>query len=260
MTKIKNKEEKENHLIEEMFKLGAHFGYNKSRRHPSVKSYIFTTKNKVDIIDLEKTDNLLVEAKNFVKKLGEERKQILFVGTKAEAKKIVQENAQEINFPFVNTRWIGGTFTNFSEIKKRIDRLETLRKEKVGGLLDKYTKKEYLVIDEEIKKLETFFSGIVIMQKLPEAILVVDVKHEEIAVTEANKVRIPVIGIANSDCDIKNIDYPIVANDSSASSIEFFIKELIKSYKEGQENPVSKDQKDIKKENKTADFLETNIE
>ena len=233
MTKIEKKETNFKDLIEQMFKSGAHFGYNKTRRHASVKSYVFTTKNKIDVLDLEKTCLLLDEVNKFVETLGRENKILLLVGTKAEAKKITQENAKIINMPYVINRWIGGTLTNFHEIKKRVEKLEKLKEEKERGELEKYTKKERLIIDQEIEKLNMLFSGIITMDKLPSAIFVIDSKHERIAIMEALKINIPVIGLANSDCDLRNIKYPIVANDSSVSSINFFIKKIIETYQKG---------------------------
>jgi len=233
MTKIEKKETNFKDLIEQMFKSGAHFGYNKTRRHASVKSYVFTTKNKIDVLDLEKTCLLLDEVNKFVETLGRENKILLLVGTKAEAKKITQENAKIINMPYVINRWIGGTLTNFHEIKKRVEKLEKLKEDKERGELEKYTKKERLIIDQEIEKLNMLFSGIITMDKLPSAIFVIDSKHERIAIMEALKINIPVIGLANSDCDLRNIKYPIVANDSSVSSINFFIKKIIETYQKG---------------------------
>src|SRR3989344_3489095 len=205
MTKIEKKETNFKDLIEQMFKSGAHFGYNKTRRHASVKSYVFTTKNKIDVLDLEKTCLLLDEVNKFVETLGRENKILLLVGTKAEAKKITQENAKIINMPYVINRWIGGTLTNFHEIKKRVEKLEKLKEDKERGELEKYTKKERLIIDQEIEKLNMLFSGIITMDKLPSAIFVIDSKHERIAIMEALKINIPVIGLANSDCDLRNI-------------------------------------------------------
>ncbi len=221
-------------LIDNMFKAGAHFGYSKTRRHPSVSPFIFTTKNKVDVIDLEKTDSMLAAAKEFVKNLAKDGKKILFVGVKPEAKKAVKEAAIALDMPYVTERWIGGTFTNFPEIKKRIAKLEDWEDKKSKGELDVYTKKERLMIGIEVAKLNKYFSGLVSMKKAPDAIFVIDTKQEMIAVVEAQKSGIPVIGISNSDSNIKGIDYPIVANDASSSSISLFVNEIVKAYKEGQ--------------------------
>ena len=222
----------EDNFIELMFKAGAHFGYSKTRRNPSTDSYIFTTKNRVDIIDLEKTKSLLSNAQNFIKELRSKGKQILFVGTKPEARKAVAEAALALEMPYVTERWIGGTLTNFPEIRKRISRLEELKELRSKGELEKYTKKERLKMDEEIEKMTKNFSGLVTMKKIPDAVFIVDTRHEDIALSEAKKSGLPVIGLASSDCDIKEVDYPIIANDPSILSISLFLKEIVKAYQE----------------------------
>lgn len=221
-------------LVEKMFQVGAHYGYGKQRRHPSVSKYIFATKNKTDIIDLEKTSVLLEEGMEFVKSLGSRNKVILFVGTKPEAKKAVEEGAEALHMPYVVTRWIGGTLSNFTEIKKRIAELENYRKESVQGGLEKYTKKERMIMAKKMEKLSTYYSGLIELKKAPDALFIVDPKAEHIAATEARKSGIPVIALTNSDTNIKELDYPMVGNDASIPSIKFFIDSLIKAYKAGQ--------------------------
>ena len=219
-----------NERIEEMFKAGAHFGYSKTRRHPSVAPYIFGVKNRVEIIDLEKTDELLEKALAFISSLAKEGKQILFVGGKNEARKALRAAAESVGMPFVDGRWIGGTLTTVPDIKKRLFKLEDLVKQKEKGELSKYTKKERLVIDREIANLDRFFSGILAMKDLPKALVVIDSKKEIIAVTEAQKMNIPVIALGNTDCPVTGINYPIVANDASISSVAFFLDEIAKAY------------------------------
>lgn len=218
--------------IERMFKAGAHFGLLKSRRHPSVKSLIFGAKNRVEIFDLEKTKDYLDRAKEFVKTIGKNNGMILFVGGKSEAQDATRKTAESLGMPYVAGRWIGGTFTNFPNIRKRVERLEMLTDQREKGELAKYTKKERLLIDREIEKLLRFFGGITPMKELPKAIFVVDSKHEEIAVTEAHKVGIPVIALSGSDNNLKNVQLPIPGNDSSISSIKFFLGEIAAAYKE----------------------------
>jgi small subunit ribosomal protein S2 len=227
------KKMKSNDRIDAMFKAGAHFGYQKSRRDPSTASFIFGTKNKVEIIDLEKTNEQLEKAEEFVSSIAKTGKQILFVGGKSEAKSFIKIGAESIDMPYVDGRWIGGAITNFPEIKKRIAKFEDLQKQKEKGELTKYTKKERLLIDREIANLDEMFSGIVSMKEAPKALFIIDPKKEFIAVAEARKAGIPVIALANTDCDIKIIDFPIVANDASTSSIAFFVSEIVKSYKAG---------------------------
>ena len=224
-----------------MFKAGAHYGYGKSRRHPSVSSYIYATKNKSDIIDLEKTSVMLEEAVSFVKNLGSQNKVILFVGTKPEAKDAIRDAAMSLNMPFVTARWIGGTLSNFLEIKKRITELETYHKENAEGGLEKYTKKERTMMAKKLEKLSKYYSGLIGLKKAPDALFVIDARSEHIAVTEAVKGGIPVISLVNSDSNIKNIDYPILGNDSAIPSIKFFTKAAANAYKEGQGSvPIAK--------------------
>jgi small subunit ribosomal protein S2 len=222
-----------NEKIEAMFKAGAHFGYAKSRRNASTAPYIFGTKNKVEIIDLEKTDELLNKAIDFVSSLAKAGKSILFASCKSEAKNAIKEGAMSVDMPYVAGRWIGGTITNFTEIKKRLAKFEDLTKQKEKGELAKYTKRERMLIDKEIANLEKMFSGIVGLKDIPKALFVVDPKEEINAVMEAKKAGIPVIAILNTDCDVNLVDYPIVANDSSVSSIALFVSEIVKAYKAG---------------------------
>ena len=222
-----------NPTIDAMFKAGVQYGFSKSRRHPSFTSLIFGVKNKVEIIDLEKANDYLVKAKEFVKKLASEKKTILFVGGKNEVKDAVRKAAQRIDMPFVSGRWIGGTLTNFTEIKKRITKFEELSSAKEKGELEKYTKKERLLIDREIEHLNTLFEGIVKLQGLPDAILIIDAKYEDNALAEAKQKHVPILSICGTDNDIKAIDYPIPGNDSSVSSIAFFLDEIVKAYQDG---------------------------
>lgn len=219
-----------NPRIENMFKAGAHFAFSKTRRHPSTAPYIFGVKNNVEIFDLEKTSELLEKAKAFVESLAKEGKTILFVGGKSEARNSVKSGALSLNMPYVDGRWIGGSLTNFMQIRKRVEKLERLTSEKEKGELAKYTKKERLLIDREIANLERFFSGVVSMRELPKAIFIIDPKKEFTAVKEAKDMNIPVIALAGSDCNIKGIDYPIVGNDSSQTSVQFFVQEIVKAY------------------------------
>lgn len=227
-------------MIEKMFEAGAHFGYSRTKRHPSIKKFIFGAKNRVEIFDLEKTNASLEEVKEFVKSLGSEGKQILFVSSKSEAKEAIETGAMSIDAPYVAGRWIGGTLTNAEQIKKRVERFQKLESDKEKGLLSKYTKKERLLIDREIDKLDRKFSGLVNLSGTPAAMFIVDSKKEEIALSEAISRNIPIISLVNSDCNIKDINYPITANDSSKASISFFVNEIIESYKEGFKNPKSK--------------------
>lgn len=224
MTKDKNS------MIEAMFKVGAHFGLAKARRHPSTKPFTFGVKNNIEIFDLEKTNEAFEKAKAFIASVAASGKQVLFVAGKSEAIVPVKNAAGKIAQPVVGGRWIGGTLTNFPQIRKRIEKYENRLKEKEKGELAKYTKKERLLIDREIDKLEMLFGGIVSMKDKPGALVVVDPKKEHIAVEEARQMGVPVIAIASSDCDLSLVQYPIPANDSSAASVAFFLDELARAY------------------------------
>lgn len=220
-------------IIDALFKTGAHFGYSKARRHPSTKPFIFGSKNNVEILDLEKTSASLEAARGVVADLAHEGKTILFVGTKPEARKLVVDGANAIDMPYVSERWIGGTLTNFSEIKKRVARLEDLLIKREKGELSVYTKKERLLLDREIAKLQKHFGGIVSMKETPRALFIVDPRAEHLAVREAVARNVPIIALASSDCDVAKITYPIVANDSAMQSIRFFVEEIVTAYREG---------------------------
>lgn len=220
-------------VIEEMFKVGAHYGYAKRRRHPSVIPFIFGIKNSVEIFDLEKTNQALEDAKKFVSELAAKGKMILFVSSKAEAKDAIKAAADSIQMPYVAGRWKGGTLTNFEEIRKRVIRLDDLTSKREAGELGKYTKKERLMIDREIESLEEGFAGLNLMTRLPDALFVVDAGHEEIAVREAGTLGIPVISLSNSDCDYTKIDYPIPGNDANRHSIAYFTNAISEAYKSG---------------------------
>ncbi len=218
-------------LVDEMFKVGAHYGFIKSRRHPTVKPFIFGTKNTVEIFNLELTEAQLAKAEAFIQEIAGKGKQILFASGKSEIKNALQHGAEACNMPFVAGRWIGGTFTNFEAIRRRADKLTELISQKEKGELNKYTKKERLLIDRDITKLQTLFGGIVSMKSLPAALFVVDAKKEHIAVAEANDAGIPVIALCGSDNDISVVRYPILANDSSVDSMAYFINRISNAIK-----------------------------
>lgn len=227
------KQEKEEITVEKMFEAGAQYGYSKTRRHPSISPFIYTTKNKTDIINLEKTHEMLSKACEFVKSLGARNKVILFVGTKPEAKETIKTLALSLNMPYVTERWIGGTISNFIEIKKRINELENYRKDEKEGSLEKYTKKERVVMAKKMEKLAKYYSGLVGMKKIPDALFIIDTKAEHIAATEARKGDLPVVALINSDSNIKGIDYPIVGNDAGIPSIKLFTTSICNAYKAG---------------------------
>jgi small subunit ribosomal protein S2 len=219
--------------MEKMFQAGVHFGYSRSHRHPKMKSFIFLNRNDTDIFDLEKTEKKLSCAKEFLKTLGKEKKTILFLGTKKEAREAVEKSAKDLDMPYVRERWLGGTLTNFKEIKKRIEYLNDLLEKRDSGELEKYTKKERLQIVKKIRKLEKYLKGLQQCKNLPAALVVIDSNMEKIAIKEAKVMHIPVVAIMNSDCNPEEVDYPIPANDSSIASINYLLEELVKAYSEG---------------------------
>jgi len=218
-------------LVNELFEAGAHVGYSKTRRHPTARPFIFESRKKKDIIDLEKTTVQLESALAFLKELKAADKQVLFVGTKPEARGIVRAAAELIDMPFVTERWLGGTLTNSSELKKRVERLIKLTDQSEKGELVAANKKEKLMLQREIERLEIKFGGVKTMKKAPAALFIIDPKKEEIAVTEARQMNIPVIALANTDCDIAILNHPIVANDTNVSSINFFTQKVADALK-----------------------------
>ncbi|MEX0919456.1 MAG: 30S ribosomal protein S2, partial [Parcubacteria group bacterium] len=224
-----------NGVIDALFSVGAHFGFVKSRRHPSAKPFIFGSKNNIEIFDLERTSLELDKACSFIEEKGREGHMGLLVGGKSEAREAVIKAGQELDMPYVSGRWIGGTLSNFSEIKKRIERLAELIDQKEKGELSKYTKKERLLIDREIDKLTIYFGGISGMKSLPKFLIVIDPKKEKIAVAEARKMKLPIIALAGSDTNLYELDYAIPANDASRQSIGFFVNKLVEAYKKGRE-------------------------
>ncbi len=233
MTNTNNTSGTDNALVEGLFSVGAHFGFVKSRRHPSTKPFIYGVKNKIEIFDLEKTSESLQKALNFIESLGTKSANILFVSGKSESKESLTLAAESISMPYVAGRFIGGTLTNFPEIKKRVEKLESLVSQKEKGELVKYTKKERLLIDREIDRLREFFFGLSAMKSLPHAVFVIDSKKESNAVIEAKKSHIPVVAVTDTNTDPDTVDYPVVANDDSPKAIEFLVSELLGSYTKG---------------------------
>ncbi len=213
---------------------GLHFGYPRTRRHPSAAPFLFATKDRTDLFDLTQTSARLAAAEEFAKALAMSGKQIVFVGGKHEAVSAIKEAALSLGVPFVAGRWIGGTLTNFKNIRKRVERLESLTADRESGELEKkYTKREQLLISREIENLESRFGGIVSMKDLPGALFVVDPRHEDTAVKEANQLKIPVIALSSSDGDFSKIQFPIPGNDTVQKSIRFVVSKIASAYAEG---------------------------
>jgi small subunit ribosomal protein S2 len=222
-----------NTVIDGLFKAGAHFGFVKARRHPSAKQFIFGQKNGVDLFDVEKVNAELEKALAFVEAKGREAASVIFVGGKSEAREAIRSAGEELNQFHVSGRWIGGTLTNFGEIKKRLGKLEEREVQKQKGELAKYTKKERLMIDREIAKLEVYFGGIASMKALPKFLVVIDPKKEWIAIEEAKRVHIPVVALAGSDSNLHEVEFAIPGNDSSRQTIKFVLDQIVAAYKKG---------------------------
>jgi small subunit ribosomal protein S2 len=207
-------------LVQKLTETGAHYGYSKTRRHPSVKASLYTTKAGKDIIDLHKTALQAEKAVEFLKKIVADKKQFIIIGTKPEARSQVTSAGLKLSLPYVGERFIGGTLTNFGEIKKRVEKLADLISKKEAGEFAVYTKKENVLIDRDISRMTKNFGGLAQIAGMPAAILLVDSKHEAIALAEAKYMRIPVVALCNTDCNIKDVNYPIVINDSSSATIQ----------------------------------------
>lgn len=232
--------------LEEMLKAGMHFGHKNSRRHPKMDPFIFTTKNTINIIDLEKTQKKLEEALNFLKDVASNSGVILFVGTKAQALPAMEKYAKECEMPYINEHWIGGIITNFSVIGKLIKKYNDLREKREKGELQKYTKWEQLMFDKEIADMARKVDGISTLRKNPDALFVVDIKHENTAVNEAVNKNIPVVAICDTNVNPKPVSYVIPANDDARGSIEMVISLVAEAIKEGKANPAKKEDENKK--------------
>jgi len=209
--------------IEDMLKAGMHFGHRTNRWHPKMKSYIFTSKNGIYIIDLKKSQNKLAEALEFMTKLVSEGKSILFVGTKKQVAGPLQKMATEINQPYIVGKWLGGYLTNFLVVKKSVKKYLDLLDKKDSGKLEKYTKKERLEFDREINKLKERVGGLTSLNKLPDALFVWDIKEEETAVKEARQKNIPIIAVCDTNVNPELVNYPIPANDDATKTITLIL-------------------------------------
>lgn len=215
---------------EEMASAGLHFGHKTSKTHPKMAPYLFGVRNTICIIDLEKTKEKFEEALKFIQEIVSDGKVLLLVGTKIQAKELVKNMAVECGLPYIYNRWLGGTFSNFGIIQKRVAYFKDLEAQKAAGELEKYTKKERLGLDKELKDLEIKFGGIKNLGKLPDAIFVCDMIEDELAIKEARMKGIKVIAICHTNTDPTLADYPIPASDDSVSSVKYIldkVKEII---------------------------------
>lgn len=219
---------------EELFDAAVHFGHNVGKLHPKMKPYIHSVKNNVHLLDLEKTRECLKKALDFVKEVVAKNGKILFVGTKPAAQFAIKKYAEEVQMPYVVERWLGGTLTNFSTISGLTKKLKKMEEDKTKGEWEKYTKRERLDLDREMVKLNLFVGGIKNLEKLPDAIYIIDLREEKTAVREAKKAKIKSIGLVDVNCDPTEVDFPIPANDDATKSIDLITKLIAEAIKAGE--------------------------
>ena len=236
--------------MKQLLEAGVHFGHQTRRWNPKMATYIYTERNGIYIIDLQKTVKKLEEAYNFVRSLGEKGETILFVGTKKQAQEAIKEEAERVGMYYVNARWLGGMMTNFTTIRHRIDRLRQLRAMEEDGTFDLLPKKEVIKLKLEIEKLEKFMGGIKDMKKLPGALFIVDPRKERIAVAEAKKLGIPIVAIVDTNCDPDEIDYVIPGNDDAIRAVKLISATMANAIIEGREGQMGAEEAEAK-ENET---------
>ncbi|WP_084664868.1 30S ribosomal protein S2 [Thermanaeromonas toyohensis] len=219
--------------MKQLLEAGVHFGHQTRRWNPKMAPYIFTERNGIYIIDLQRTVKKLEEAYNFVRDVAKEGGKILFVGTKKQAQDTVKEEAERCGMFYVNVRWLGGTLTNFQTIRRRIERLKELERMEEEGTLELLPKKEVMALKKEKEKLERFLGGIKNMKQLPEALFVVDPRKERIAVAEARRLGIPIVAIVDTNCDPDEIDYVIPGNDDAIRAVKLITSKIADAVLEG---------------------------
>lgn len=224
--------------IEEMLQAGVHFGHQTSRWHPKMKNFIFGSRGGIHIVDLEKTTQMLPDALAFVKSIAARGGNVLFVGTKRQAQPIVRKYAEACGMPFVTERWLGGTLTNFAQLRNTLRRLRTLKDQREKGELKKYTKKERIVLDREIEDMEHKVGGIQMLEKPPEAIFVVDIRTEKTAVEEANVTGTKVVAMCDTNVNPSGVHYVIPANDDAVKSIDLITRLVCEAVKEGKQEAL----------------------
>lgn len=221
--------------MKQLLEAGVHFGHQTRRWNPKMKRYIFTERNGIYIIDLQKTVKKVEEAYQFVRELASNGGTILFVGTKKQAQDSVKEEAERAGMYYVNQRWLGGTLTNFATIQKRIKRLKDIQRMEEDGTFDVLPKKEVVQLKKELERLEKFLGGIKEMKQLPDALFIIDPRKERIAVAEARKLNIPIVGIVDTNCDPDEIDYVIPANDDAIRAVKLLTSKMADAILEGKQ-------------------------
>jgi small subunit ribosomal protein S2 len=243
--------------LEKLIQGGAHFGHQVRRWNPKMEEYLYGSQKNVHLFDLTKTKTCLEGALSEIKKISKEGKNILIVGTKKQIKEKVKDVANECGVFYVNERWLGGTLTNFEQIKKSAIRLEKMKEGMVGGVYDKYTKKEKLLLEREIRRLERYFSGIKNMDRVPDLLIIFDIRKEKGAVKEANFKGIETVAIVDTNCDPTLVDYPIPMNDDAKKALEYVLDLIQEAIMEGKGKSsnvkeMKEDKKSIKKPSNKA--------
>lgn len=229
--------------LQTLLEAGAQFGHKKSSVHPGMFRYIFGVRNNTHVIDVEKTEEKLKEALEFIDKLIGEGKTILFVGTKVPVRNLIKKTAESASMPYINIRWYGGTITNWSTISQRVEYMKDLRKKISSSEAEKYTKHERLLMQRELDKLETHLLGIQNMEKLPDALFIVDLKQESLAVKEAKSKGIPSVGIVDTNVNPEDVTYPIPANDDSVAVLELILKQVEETISKSKTKPKKQESK-----------------
>ena len=231
--------------MKQLLEAGVHFGHQTKRWDPKMAEYIYQARNGIHIIDLQKTSKKIDEAYNFIKEVAEDGKDILFVGTKKQAQECVKEAAIKSNMFYVNQRWLGGMLTNFKTIRKRIERLNKLEEMEQNGTFDVLPKKEVAALKNEMEKLEKNLGGIKDMTRMPGAMFVVDPKNERIAVLEAKKLNIPIVGLVDTNCNPEDVDYPIPGNDDAIRAVKLITDVMANAIIEGRQGEVLEEEQPI---------------
>ncbi len=221
--------------MKQLLEAGVHFGHQTRRWDPKMAEYIFQARNGIHIIDLQKTSKKLDEAYNFMKEQAEEGKTVLFVGTKKQAQECMKEAAEKSGMYYINQRWLGGMLTNFGTIRKRVERLKELENMQEDGTFDVLPKKEVILLRKEMEKLEKNLGGIKEMTEIPGVIFVVDPKKERIAILEAKKLGIPVVGLIDTNCNPEDLDYPIPGNDDAIRAVKLIADTMANAIIEGRQ-------------------------
>lgn len=234
--------------MKQLLEAGVHFGHQTKRWDPKMAEYIYQARNGIHIIDLQKTSKKIDEAYKFIKDVAEEGKDILFVGTKKQAQECIKEAALKSNMFYVDQRWLGGMLTNFKTIRKRIERLNKLEEMEQDGTFDVLPKKEVAALKNEMEKLEKNLGGIKEMKKMPGAMFVVDPKNERIAILEAKKLNIPIVGLVDTNCNPEDVDYPIPGNDDAIRAVKLITDVMANAIIEGRQGETLEDESEIAQE------------